>query len=422
MRNTCYKILKDFEANGTYLNLAIKNLEGDAQSIAAIAVRVYGIVQNNELLDYLVSELTEKKTIDKNVRLILKMQIFEYRFLDKPDYVCVNEGVNLAKKYTKSASGFINANLRNLETIKDKYPTFANEEKNISIKYSHPRFIVKKLIKQYPDDYIQILESNTNEKDTFVRIVNNLVVPNDFEIIEPFTDLAKYTNKAIVKHPDFINGNVVIQDLGSYLVGKLVDAQSDETVLDLCAAPGNKTMHIAKTAKLVVANELHSHRAQLINDNIAKFKLSNIEVINSDAQSFDEISNNLKQNSSPMLFDKVLIDTPCSGWGVIKSKPEIKYNHSQQDIDNITCVSHNIISNGLKFLKPNGQLIFSTCTLNRDENDYLIKQICEQHNLREVKESSLEQFTKNQMELGICLKNYTYNSDSFYMIKLEKND
>ncbi len=422
MRKICYQILKDFESEGTYLNLALKGIDSEQYPVNQIAVRVYGIVQNNELLDYLVDELVGRVKVDKNVRLILKMQIFEYRFLNKESHICCDEGVKLAKRYVKSASGFVNANLRKLETIKELEPTFANEEKNISIKYSHPRFIVKKLAKQYPNDYLQILESNTLKKDTYVRKVSELKMPQDFTTIEPFEDLLRYDGVAIVKQPDFLNGNIIIQDLGSYLVGKLVDATADDIVLDLCAAPGNKTMHIAKTAKTVYANELHSHRAQLIRDNVKKHKISNIEVLNSDASDYEQLSAALSENASPTMFSKILIDTPCSGWGVIKSKPEIKYNHTQNDIDAITQISRQIVENSLNFLAPKGQLIFSTCTLNREENDYLISELCSEYNLREVKNEQLEQFTNNTSELGICLKNYTYNSDSFYMIKLEKND
>lgn len=422
MRKICYQILKDFEQNGTYLNLALKGLDNQKYPVNQIAVRVYGIVQNNELLDYLVDELVGRVKVDKSVRLILKMQIFEYRFLEKDIHIVSSEGVNLAKRYAKSASGFINANLRKIESIKELEPTFANEEKNISIKYSHPRFIVKKMMKQYPEDYMQILQSNTTKKDTFIRKVGEFINESDFEIVDPFEDLYRFTGSAIVKHEDFINNNIIIQDLGSYLVGKLVDANEDDTVLDMCAAPGNKTMHIANTAKLVVANELHTHRAQLITENTTKHNITNIEVTNCDASNRDELTFELSNRKLPLKYNKILIDTPCSGWGVIKSKPEIKYNHSQQDIDNILAVSKQIVINSLNYLAEDGQLIFSTCTLNRDENDYLIKELCTELNLREVKNEVINDFTKNQMELGVCLKNYTHNSDSFYMIKLEKND
>ncbi len=422
MRKICYQILRDFEQKGTYLNLALKGIDSDKYPVGQIAVRVYGIVQNNELLDYLVDELTGRAKIDKNVRLILKMQIFEYRFLGKDSHVVSSEGVKLAKRYVKSASGFVNANLRKIDQIKDLEPSFANQEKNISIKYSHPRFIVKKIIEQYPADYLQILESNTVKKDTYVRVVKALTKPSDFEQVEPFDDLYRYTDSAIVTHDDFKQGNIIIQDLGSYLVGKLVAAESTDVVLDLCAAPGNKTMHIAKTAKHVVANELHTHRTELIKDNIKRHNLNNISVINSDATDNSAVISKLQTADLPIQFDKILIDAPCSGWGVIKSKPEIKYNHTAADIATIRDISANIVRASLKMLKPSGQLIFSTCTLNREENDRLISELCNELNLREIKDQQLEQFTHNQSPLGICLKNYTYNSDSFYMIKLERND
>lgn len=421
MRKTVYKILRDFEKNNTYLNLKIKDLGGSSEDVAQIAVRVYGIVGNDELLNYLVDELTDRKKIDKSVRLILKMQIFEYRFLNKEEYVCVSEGVKLAKVYCKSASGFVNSNLRKLASIKDRMPSFANAEKNMSIMYSHPRFIVKQLMKDY-DDYEQILKSNIQVKDTYVRKVGKLADEDSFEIVAPFNDLLRYKKNAIVRCEDFKQRNVIIQDLGSYLVGKLVAANDSDTILDLCAAPGNKTMHIAANAKHVVANELHEHRVKLIESNIQKYKIDNVSVICSDASVKNVIEEQLESKQLPLLYDKVLVDSPCSGWGVIKSKPEIKYNHTKQDIDAIREVSRSIVQNALSFLKPDGQLIFSTCTLNRNENDRLIKEICDENNLREEKDEEIEMFTNNTSELGVCLKNYVHNSDSFYMIKLERND
>ncbi len=422
MRNICYQILNDYYQNHTYLNLALKNIDSDKYQVNQIAVRVYGIVSNDELLDYLIAELVQRKKIDNKVRLILKMQIFEYRFLNKEKHIICSEGVNLAKRYAASASGFVNANLRKVEQVKTLMPTFQNEEKNLSITYSHPRFITKALIKQYPQDFMKILKSNTEKKDTFVRQVLPGSLSDEFILIKPFDDLYKYTGGQIVKHPSFLNKQIIIQDIGSYLVGKLVDAKPNQTVLDLCAAPGNKTMHIATTAKLVIANEIHLHRVKLINENISKYNIKNIKTINSDASNFENLKLALKTINHEQKFDKILVDAPCSGWGVIKSKPEIKYNHTKEDIKQILQVSRNIVENSLKFLNKDGQLIFSTCTLNREENDYLIKQICQQFNLREVKDNQIEKFTQNDADVGICLKNYVYNSDSFYMIKLEKNE
>ncbi len=422
MRKICYQILRDYEQKQSYLNLKLKNLDNEQYPVNQIALRVYGIVANNQFLDYLVDELVERQKIDKSVRLILKMQIFEYRFLNKDEYVCVSEGVKLAKVYCKSASGFINAHLRKLKKIKQLEPTFANVEKNIAIKYSHPRFIVKMLKAQYPDDYIQILASNIEVKNTYVRKVKNLLEPEKFKQIQPFSDLYQYIGQSIVTSDDFINDTIIIQDLGSYLVGKLVAANKTETILDLCAAPGNKTMHIAPDAKLVVSNELHAHRVQVLANNVQKHKLDNVIVINSDASDYDNLVSSLQVAKLSLKYDKILIDAPCSGWGVIKSKPEIKYNHTKTDIDQICEISKKIVENSLNFLKDDGQIIFSTCTLNREENDYLIEEICKKYNLSEVVDEDLVKFTQSTFDTGICLKNYVYNSDSFYMIKLERNE
>ncbi len=422
MRNICYQILRDFEQNNIYLNLALKNIDNTKYPINQIAIRVYGVVQNYELLQYLSNELVEKRKVDKKINLILMMQIYEYRFLNKDIHVICDEGVKLANKYANHASGFVNANLRQVNKIKTIEPTFANVEKNISIKYSHPRFITKKLIKQYPDDHLQILASNCEKKTTFVRKVGTGDLDDNFEIVKPFNDLYIYKGKQIVQNDSFLKNEIIIQDLGSYLVGVLVNANNNQTVLDLCAAPGNKTIQISKSAKHVVANDLHKHRTELIKDNIKKYNIENIDIINVDATNLENVKNGLVSSKNPLIFDKILIDAPCSGWGVIKSKPEIKYNHSSDDIDEVLKTSQSIIETSLNFLAPDGELIFSTCTLNRDENDNLINFICSEYNLKEVKNEFLNEFTKNDFEHGICLKNYVYNSDSFYMIKLVKDE
>lgn len=422
MREICYKILKDFYQNGTYLNLALKGLDNEKYPVNQIAIRVYGIVQNNEYLDYIIYELVGRKKVDKNVHLILKMQIFEYLFLDKDVHVICDEGVKLAKRYAKSASGFVNVNLRKVANIKGIEPSFVNEEKNISIKYSHPRFITKKIIAQYPDDYLKIMESNCQKKTTFVRKITKGEISSDFVKVEPFDDLYTYNSQAIVRHSDFLEGNIIVQDLGSYLVACLVNPKSDETILDLCAAPGNKTIQIAKDCTHVVANELHSSREKLIKDNIEKFDVNNVTTLNCDATKYHEIKNELIKNDLPQKFDKILIDAPCSGWGVLKSKPEIKYNHNLEDIEKLKRTSRNILENSLNFLKSGGQLIFSTCTINREENDYLIEDFCLENNIRVVQDDELTKFTRSDIKTGICLKNYVYNSDSFYMVKLERNE
>lgn len=422
MRKVCYKILRDYEQHTTFVNLALKKVDNEKYPVNQIAVRVYGILQNYQYLDYLIDELTNRQKLDNSVRLILKMQIHEYIFLNKDIHVICSEGVKLSKVYCKSATGFINAHLRRVESVKNLTPTFANQEKNLSILYSHPRFMTKALMRQYPDDFELIMESNTKTKDTFVRQLNPFLEPEDFLQISNFPDLYKYTGKAAIRHCDFLNNNFLIQDLGSFLVGELVAGKTDEIILDMCAAPGNKSLQIAKNVKQVVAFDLHKHRVELIKKNIELHGLNNIDALCVDSSDYNQVIEILQANNLPQLFDKILLDAPCSGWGVIKSKPEIKYNHQPEDILNVIQTTTQIFDVAIKILKPGGSLIYSTCTLNREENDYLIDKLKTKYKLSEVVDQRISDFTNNTSELGICLKNYKYNSDSFFMIKLEKNE
>lgn len=422
MRSLSYKILNDYQQNNTFLNLALKNIDREKYPVSQIALRVYGVMQNYELLDYYTRELVGNQKIDNRVKLILKMQIYEYLFLEKEKYIVCSEGVKLSKVYCKSASGFINAVLRNVDQLDGLQPHFKNEEKNISIKYSHPRFITKTLIDQYPDDYQQIMQSNTVKKTTYVRKINDFSRPEDFTEVTPFADIFQYNSSGIVTHEDYLKNNLLIQDLGSFLVGKLVAGKTEDIVLDMCAAPGNKSMQIAKDVDCVVALDLHPHRVKLIEDNARLHQIENIYPLAVDSGDYQQVLSALETKQLPLKYDKILLDAPCSGWGVIKSKPEIKYNHSQSDIDQVIQTAKAIFQVAMEFLKPDGQIVYSTCTLNRWENDYFAKEMIAEYNLREVVDSKLVKFTNSDFETGICLKNYEYNSDSFYMIKMERDE
>lgn len=414
MRDIVYKLLLNYE-KGSFLNLSLKQLKLDETIQKNVTIRVYGIVQNYIYLDYILDQKTDKK-LDLNTRIILKMAIYEKLYLNSvPEYAIISEYINLAdKKYKKSKnfiSYFLNNNLKDIELIE---PTYKNEAKNLSIKYSVAQWLVKKIMVQYPENYEIILKQNLLKKKTFVRKIDSSMQLENFDKYL-FDDLYIY-NGNVVKNIHFINKDVVIQDFGSYLIPKLLSPASDEIVLDLCAAPGNKTIQIAKEAKKVVANEINISRYNLLKQNIKDYNQGNVEVVNCDASDYNELDRLLMGE----VFDKILIDAPCSGVGVISSKPEIKNKLKIEDVNGLVALQKNILEVALKFLKEDGELIYSTCSILKEENEEQMKWLMEKYNLIEIVDEDLKKLTQSKSKIGITLLPNVHNSDGFYMCKLKK--
>jgi 16S rRNA (cytosine967-C5)-methyltransferase len=414
MRKTVFDILLEHKKEKTFLNLKLKNLKQD-DDVKNITIRVYGIVQNYQYIEFKVNEVTKDKKLDDKTKLILIMALYEKIYLDSvPDYAIISEFTNLSHSVNNKSVKYISYFLNNLlETASEAEPKFSNEVKNISIKYSHPQWIVKKLIVQYPETYMEIIKANQKQKRITARIIKPLINPELFCEVG-FPDLVSCDTN-ILKTADFINNNIIIQDLGSYLVSKMVGANKEHVVLDLCAAPGNKTMHIATNAKHVYANEINSRRYALMQRNVQKYEYENITTINYDATDFESLSTEF----GSLKFDRILIDAPCSGWGVFRSKPDIKSNQDQNSILNIIKVQQEILKTAIKFLSEDGELVYSTCTINKEENEQQIEKLLSKNDFVEIKDQTLESFsTKNKF--GYTLTPDQHDCDGFYMCKIKR--
>ncbi len=421
MRNIVYKLILDYEMHDTFINLSLKKINSDdIDNFNQITKRVYGYVQNTLYLDYLLSETLDSKKIDLETTIILKLAIYEHLFLDSiPFYAIKGEFMKLSKNVHSKSSKFVSYYLnQELEAIEHRLPTFANEAKNSSIKYSINQPIVKLLIKQYGDVAHDLFEDVNRKKTTFVRKLNeDIVLPESYQKFT-FDDLFTYEGN-ITKDEHFLNNDVVIQDLGSYLVTFYLDPQAEDNILDLCAAPGNKTMHIAKYAKKVVANEINEVRAQLIKDNVTAKNLGNVEVINHDASCQMELDIDIEDAK----FDKILVDAPCSGIGVIKSKPEIKTKLTLAHIKGLCDLQLEILLTSESYLSENGYLLYSTCSINKEENEQVISKFLNssKYSYEVVENKTLEELTgQSTSESGYTLLPQIHNSDGFYMCLLKR--
>lgn len=406
-------LLKYFNEN-SYLNITLNEylensnlLRNDKDLVTRI---VYGTVQNKLYLEYQLEPYLEGKKVKTREKAILLMSLYQLIFLDKiPDYAIIDEAVVLAKKKNLYAGKFVNAVLRNylrqgIRSIDEEDPL-----KKLSIETSHPLWLVKMFTKQYDLETTKKICFHDNTPPTRAARVNTLKISkeellknNHFKAGNLAPEALLYDAGNIANTEYFKQGLVTIQDESSQLVASLLDPQSDDLVLDMCCAPGSKTTHLAALMKnqgKIIACDLFEHKINLVAANLKRLGVTNVELHVQDATILDA-------KYSKETFDKILLDAPCSGLGVMKRKPEIKY-HDSNIMDSIILLQRKLLDNAYYLLKNDGKMVYSTCTLNKKENESMIKQF-------------LNKFPDMRIIEEKKILPYDYDSDGFYMCKLEK--
>ena len=351
---------------------------------------VQGVLKNYELLEYNVNLYVRKTSLTN--KLILMMALYERYFLKEKEYAVNNSYVELSKtKYDKS---FINATLRNIREL--KYSD--NEWINVSL----PEWLYKLIKKQYPDDYRTIIENYHSVHKTYYRLNPN---KTDFDYLKDKYDIEIMENNVfiskqnLINTDDFNNGFFYIQDINAAKLTSVLKLKEDYTLLDVCSAPGSKlfnTLELLKDSN-TFSNDLNSTRLELIKKKALILGYKNINFLNCDGRYL-----NSKLN---MKFDVIMMDVPCSGLGVIGRKPDIKFHIKPENLDELQNVGYEILNNCSKLLKEDGQILYSTCTINRKEN-----------------EKQIEKFIKNNPEFKIIEEKTIIESygDLFYYCLLSR--
>lgn len=351
---------------------------------------VQGVLKNYELLEYNVNLYVRKTSLTS--KLILMMALYERYFLKEKEYAVNNSYVELSKtKYDKS---FINATLRNIREL--KYSD--NEWINVSL----PEWLYKLIKKQYPDDYRTIIENYHSVHKTYYRLNAN---KTDFDYLKDKYDIEIMENNVfiskqnLINTDDFNNGFFYIQDINAAKLTSVLKLKEDYTLLDVCSAPGSKlfnTLELLKDSN-TFSNDLNSTRLELIKKKALILGYKNINFLNCDGRYL-----NSKLN---MKFDVIMMDVPCSGLGVIGRKPDIKFHIKPENLDELQNIGYEILNNCSKLLKEDGQILYSTCTINRKEN-----------------EKQIEKFIKNNPEFKIIEEKTIIESygDLFYYCLLSR--
>ena len=339
----------------------------------------------------------------------------------------VREATELAKKkYGVALSKFINATLRAYIRNKDEIIQNLKNDKNFEILYSIPNWFYALLEKQYGKENIEtaiksykripFLSLRVNKLKYSEKEFEELLKEKDISIVKKIGSVYYIDSGILINSPEFIEGKIIAQDASSYLAALNLDVTSDDLVLDICAAPGGKTAVLAEEMKNsgeLIALDIHQHKIKLIDNNMKKLGINIVKPVVMDARNV---------NKQGRKFDKILADVPCSGYGVIRKKPEILYNKNQLNITELSTLQLEILNSAADILKEEGSLIYSTCTIINEENTENIKKFLKSRKNFKVEKLNIPNNVAGDFdELGGFSINYKEEiMDGFYIIKLKK--
>jgi 16S rRNA (cytosine967-C5)-methyltransferase len=334
-----------------------------------------GTLRRKIYLDRIIEKLTAKniEKFDLAVAIALRLGLYQLLFLDKiPAYSAINESVNLVQKAKKSsAKNLVNAVLRRVTREKIELD-FADEVEKISVETSHPRWLVEKWIEQFGFEETEKLARANNEapKLAFRFTAKNQGIEGNFEKSEFVENcfVAEKIDENLLELAE--NGEIYFQDEASQMVASLIEIKENESFLDVCAAPGSKATFVAskkakgKRQNLFVAGDFYRHRVEFLRENCRKQGVGFVQIAQYDAEKSLPFAENA--------FDWVLVDAPCSGTGTIRHNPEIRYFLRAGDFAELAKKQLEILKNASKLVKEGGRLIYSTCSLEREENESVV--------------------------------------------------
>ena len=387
----------------------------------------YGVIRNKKFLDYIIDIYT--KDIRKEwIRNLLRISIYQITFMNSDDKGVVWEATELAKKYSIAISKFINGTLRNYLRNKESELKKLNDEKNYDVLYSIPKWFCDVLEKQYGNENLKQAITSLKKIPYLSVRVNKLkyseeefeefLKEKDIQIIKK-VDTVYYVNSGlIINSEEFKAGKIIAQDASSYLAAKNLGVMPNELVLDICAAPGGKTAVLAEEMKNsgeVIAIDIHQHKIKLIDTNMKKLGINIVKAIVMDARNV---------NKQGRKFDKILVDVPCSGYGVIRKKPEILYSKNRENVEELAKLQLEILNSAADILKDGGELIYSTCTITDEENTNNIEKFLEERKEFKVEKLYIPKNVLGDYDKlgGFCINYKEEIMDNFYIIKLKKGE
>ncbi|AVB11225.1 16S rRNA (cytosine(967)-C(5))-methyltransferase RsmB [Bacillus velezensis] len=395
VRELALEALEKLEQNQAYSNLlltsVIKTNTLSDQDRGLLTELVYGTLQNKIALDYILKPFIRKPNKVKPwVIQLLRLSAYQMEYLEKiPDRAAIHEAVEIAKKRGhKGIASFVNGILRSLQ--REGAPSFAEIEDpvlRLSTETSHPEWLVKEWVEAYgfeaaekicrihlvpPKQTLRVNHIKA-DRETMLDKMENAGLEAEAGDLSP--DAIKLLKGSIANTEFFQNGQVSIQDESSMLVARALDPKPGETVLDACAAPGGKSAHIAELMEnegSLTSLDLHRHKVKLIKEGAERLGLTIIDAQTMDARKAGDAFGAER-------FDRVLVDAPCSGFGVIRRKPDMKYTKTPDDSRRLSEIQLGILREIAPLVKKGGTLVYSTCTMDRTENDEVMHAFIQEH-------------------------------------------
>lgn len=393
VREVALETLLTIEKSKSYSNLLLNNMikkhQLKTKDVGLLTEIVYGTMQRRDTLAYFLKPFLKKKVEDW-VRVLLYITVYQMYYLDRvPDHAAIYEAVEIAKtRGHKGIVSMVNGVLRNIQ--RQGFPLTADIQdplKRLAIETSHPLWLIERWNKQIGlINTTKMCEINNlpprqsarvnTTKITRVELIQRLAAEGiKVEVGQLASDSIISSKGNLANSNAFKEGLLTIQDESSMLVARALNIHEGDIILDSCAAPGGKTTHIAELLKdtgKVISLDLHAHKIKLINEQVQRLDLRNVETMVLD-------SRNAQEHFNMISFDKILVDAPCSGMGVIRRKPDIKYTKTEQDMMTLAEIQYSILQSVSPLLKNGGTLVYSTCTIEIEENVDVINRFLQQH-------------------------------------------
>ena len=419
VRYFIYKCLYNIYVNKAFSNIEIDHIirenkinELDAKLLTNI---VYGTLSHDRILNWEIKQLCQKAPKDQ-AKVIILMSLYQLKYLDRiPDFAILNEAVSIAKKVGGEQMGkFVNAILRESlrQELKFTKEIAKDEYEYLSLTYNMPVWVIKMWEKHYGKaKTLSLLEYSMKEPPLSVRVnihktmKEEILNNSDFVLGKLAKNALTYEGTTpIAQTEEMKKGLISVQDESSQYVVEVLDPKANTKVLDMCAAPGSKTQYICElmenTGK-VLALDIHPHRVEIMKKYLTSLKLTNVTCICYDSTKIHE-KEKLKES-----FDKVLLDAPCLGLGVVRRKPDILLDLKDENLDEIVLLQQKLLDEAYLMLKEGGELVYSTCSINKKENDSQVTAFLSKH--KDMKRIFEKQIFPDE-----------YNSDGFYIAKMVK--
>ena len=381
------------------------------------------VIKNLIYIDYLIGK-SVRNVKKRKIKQLLRISVAQLFFMESDNAGVIFEAGEITKILNVHQVGFVNATLQTILKNKEKFDEEIPKDNRESIVLSYPQWFVNKMKIDYPDDYLEILKSYKKRSYLSVRFDKNKITSEKFEellkniktdVLFSVGEVYYLSNANIFDTKIYKNGDVVIQDASSYLAVRNLDVKDGETVLDACSAPGGKSLAILQlfNPKKLISTDIHEHKVKLLNELKNKYGYSNFEVKLNDATQIENLHT---------MFDKILLDMPCSGLGVLRKKPEKIYELTANDIKNLKKLQKKIFESAYKSLKNGGEIVYSTCTFSKNENTNNIHYFLEKYKDLEILEVEIPEDIEHIRDEfgGVYISYENKYMDGFYIAKLRK--